>query len=298
MRRIVTGLLLVIALSFACKNRLLAQAPSADRFLEDLSTNPVCSKMEPKQSVELYQILSALSAASPAGVERALPAVLRCARPGNIEAVRTVALDSLFAVAVRPDGADLLSSKSGEISFLIADDDPAIQGNVVSLVGVLMGQPATKNKPYVAALAAAVRNKRTPLDVAENMIHFLAIYGRNDSDAAESVLAFLHRDDLPPSMRSDLLRDLSALPGLPGDVRQYLLDRFDDPVPSVRAAAVIAFADSTTEFHSLAKSRVEKIVGDSSENSGVRELAKKALAGQSFAWTPNIYVTPNNPTPH
>ncbi|MGA7243580.1 MAG: hypothetical protein WBX19_10370 [Terracidiphilus sp.] len=205
----------------------------------------------------------------------------------------------MYAVASRPDGADLLSPMSGEISSLIVDVNPLIQASVASLAEILMMNPATDRKPYVAALTAAVLNKRTPQDpVSERMIPFLMIYGRSDPDAVKTVLAFLRRDDLTPSTRSDLLRELSEVPSLPIEANQYLVERLDDPAPSVRAAAVIAFADSTTEFHILAKSRVEKTADDSHENSGIRELAKKALAGQSFAWNPDVYVTPNNPTPH
>jgi hypothetical protein len=51
----------------------------------------------------------------------------------------------------------------------------------------------------------------------------------------------------------------SEVPGLPEEANQYLLERLDDPAPSVQAAAVIAFADSTTEYHTLAKNRVAKV---------------------------------------
>lgn len=274
----------------------LPQGLSADRFLDHVSEHPAGDQMELKRSGEIYQTLIT---APPAEVERVIPAVLRYARPGNQVNVRAYALRFLLAITARPDGANLLSSRSEEISSLIADDNAVIQASVVSTAEILMMQPATNNKSYVAALTAAVLNKTTPQDVvAERMIRFLMTYGRRDRDAVNSVLAFLHRDDLTSSTRSDLVGELSEVPGLPEEVNQYLLERLNDPAPSVRAAAVIAFADSTTEFHFLAKSRVEKIAGDSNENSGLRELAKKALAGQSFEWNPNAYVTPNNPTPH
>ncbi len=296
MKRFLTALLLLFALSLENSAYLAAQSLSADRFLGGVSANPVGDQAELRQSGEVYQTLIV---ASPAEVERVLPAVLRYARPGNIEPVRIYALRFLLAITARPDGADLLSSRSGEISSLITDDNPTIQAGIVSTAEILMMQSATDNKPYVTALTAAVLNKRTPQDVvAERMIRFLTTYGRNDPDAVKAVLAFLQRDDLTSSTRSDVLRELSEVSGLPKEVNQYLIERLDDPAPSVRAAAVIAFADSTTEFHLLAKNRVEKMAGDSQENSGVRDLAKKALAGQSFNWDPNIYVTPDNPTPH
>jgi len=272
------------------------QGLSADRFLDRVSTHPIGDQVEQTQSAELYM---ALITAQPTEVERVIPAVLRYARPGNLWQVRTYALGFLLAITARPDGANLLSSRSEQIASLIADDNAAIQTSIVSAAEILMMQPATNNKPYVAALTAAVLNKRTPQDVvAEQMIHFLMTYGRNDPAAVNSILTFLQRDDLTSSTRSDLVRELFKVPGLPEEVSQYLLERLDDPAPSVRAAAVIAFADSTSEFHFLAKSRVEKIAGDSNENSGLRELATKALAGQNFEWNPNAFVTPTNPTPH
>jgi hypothetical protein len=269
---------------------------SADLFLDRVSAHPVGDQMEETQFAELYM---ALNSDQPAEVQKVIPAVLRYAHTGNLEQVRAYALTFLLSIAGRPDGANLLSSKSEQIASLISDDNAMIQASVVSTAEILMMQPATNNKPYVAALTAAVLNKRTPQDVvAERMIHFLMIYGRSDPAAVNSILAFLHRDDLTSSTRSDLLRELSAVPGLPEKVKQYLIERLDDPAPSVRAAAVIAFADDHGEFHSLAKSRVEKIAGDPIENPGLRELAKKALAGQSFAWDPDAYVTPVDPTPH
>ena len=272
------------------------QGLSADRFLDRVSAHPVGDQVEQTQSVEVY---TALITAPPAQVERVIPDVLRYAHPGNLEQVRIYALGFLLAITARPDGANLLSSRSEEISSLIADDNAAIQASVVSTAEILMMHPATNNKPYVAAITTAVLNKRTPQDVvAQRMIRFLMTYGRSNPDAMNSVLAFVHRDDLTSSTRSDLVRELSNVPGLPEAANQYLLERLDDPAPSVRAAAVIAFADSTTEFHFLAKRRVKKIAGDSNENSGVRELAKKALAGQSFDWNPNVYVTTDNPAPH
>lgn len=267
---------------------------SADGFLDRVSQHPVGDQSEQTQSVELYM---ALITDQPAQVEKVIPAVLRYARPGNSEQVRSYALRFLLAITARPDGANLLSSRSEQIAALISDDDAAIQTSIVSDAEILMMQPATNNKPYVAALTAAVLNKRTPQDVvAVRMIRFLMTYGRSDSAAVNSILTFLHRDDLISSTRSDLVRELFEVPGLPKEVNQYLLGRFDDPAPSVRVAAVIAFADSTGDFHFLAKSRVEKIAGDSNEDPRLRELAKKALAGQNFEWNLNDYGNPTNPT--
>ncbi len=295
MKRVSGGLLVAIALSMVCEHGLAAQIPTADRFLESYSANPASAnpagdEAELKQFGEVYQ---SLIAGPSAEVARALPAVLRYARPGHKKQVRACALAFLLAITARPDGAVLLSAHSGEISSLIDDEDAAIQASVVAVAVGLIMQPATKKEPYLAALAGAVRNPRTRQDVvAERMIAPLMTYGRSDANAVESVVAFLRRDDLTASTRADLVRELSGIPGLPEEANQYLLGRLDDPAPSVRAAAVIGFADSTTAFHSLARNRVEKMAGDSREDPGLRELAQKALAGQSFPWSPDAYVTP------
>lgn len=266
---------------------------SADGFLDRVSQHPVGDQSEQAQSVEIYM---ALITDQPAQVEKVIPAVLWYARPGNSEQVRSYAVRFLLAITARPDGANLLSSRAEQIAALISDDNAAIQASIVSDAEILMMQPATNDKPYVAALTAAVLNRRTPQDlVAIRMIRFLMTYGRNDSDAVNSILTFLHRDDLTSSTRSDLVRELFEVPGLPKEVNQYLLERFDDPAPSVRVAAVIAFADSTGGFHFLAKSRVQKIACDSNEDPRLRELAKKAVAGQKFVWNLDDYGKPTNP---
>lgn len=277
MKQIVTSLLLAFAISLGGSTRLKAQSLSADRFLDGVSAHPVGDQAERHQSGEISH---ALIEASPEEVERVLPVVLRYSRPGNEAPVRGYAITFLLGIAARPDGADLLSSKAAEISSMIADVNPVFQTSVVSIAEILMMQPATNNKPYVTALKAAIQNRQTPQDViAERMIRFLSTFGQSDPDVMKSVLAFLHRDDLTSSTRSDLVRELSVVPRLPEEVNQYLVKSLDDPDPSVRVAAVVAFADSTTEYHILAKNRVEKMASDPQENNQLRELAKKALAG-------------------
>jgi hypothetical protein len=40
-------------------------------------------------------------------------------------------------------------------------------------------------------------------------------------------------------------------------VNQYLVSRLNDPDPHVRAEALIAYAHSTTAYHTLGKDRVQ-----------------------------------------
>jgi hypothetical protein len=60
---------------------------------------------------------------------------------------------------------------------------------------------------------------------------------------------------------------------------------------------VAAFADSTTEYHTLAKSRVEEIASGSEENPQIRESAKEAMAGKTHL-SPNINLPPVQPIDH
>ncbi len=158
MTRTIIRLLIVFSLSLSCTTWLLAQSLSAYRFLDGVSAHPVGDQVEMKQSAEIYQ---ALIIAPPADVKRVLSAVLRYTRPGNQVNVGAYALRFLLGITARPDGADLLSSKSEEISSLIADVNPGFQAGIASIAEILMMQPATNTKPYVAALTAAVQNQKT-----------------------------------------------------------------------------------------------------------------------------------------
>ena len=134
------------------------------------------------------------------------------------------------------------------------------------------------------------------------MVSSLARIGSGDPDALKSVLDFMQRDDLTVSTRSDLVHFLGAVPGLPKEIDQALAKGLDDTDPTVRAAAVVAFADSTTAFHTLAKSRVEGMANDAQENPKVRELAKEVLAGQTHlnpnVLVPNAEILPEKPADH
>ena len=182
---------------------------------------------------------------------------------------------------MRPDGADLLSSNSEEISSLIADTEPVIQRQALAAMDFVINNAATNKQPYLSALKTAIQNTQTPQDTDVEMIMPLLVLDRSDPGALRSVLGFIQRDDLTRSTRVDLLHRLGVAPGLPAEVDQSLTKELDDPDPWVRATAVTTFADSTTEYHALAQNRVEVMANDPQENAQVRALAKEAMAGKT-----------------
>jgi hypothetical protein len=290
-KRTLGGLLIVIALSLASGPRLVAQNLSADRFLDGVAAHPAGDNAELDQGVEVCQ---SLNAAPPAEVKRVLPLILRYTRSDNGADVRKYATLFLNAIAMRPDGADLLSSGSTEISSLLSDADPGIQKGAVGVTDWVIGKTATNNQPYLAALKTALQSPQTSQDVVlVGMIGPLLDFSSSDPDALKSVMTFLHRDDLTPPARMQLVHELGVVP-VPEEVTQYLVARLDDPDARVRAAAVASYADSTTAFHALSRERVERMAKDSDKNPQVRELAKEALAGKT-ALSPNIDWRPAAP---
>ena len=204
-----------------------------------------------KQSAEIYQ---ALIIAPPADVKRVLSAVLRYTRPGNQVNVGAYALRFLLGITARPDGADLLSSKSEEISSLIADVNPGFSGRYRQHSGNPDDATRNEHQTVCGGFDSRGTEPENPQDViADRMIRPLLTFGLSDPRAVKSALAFLHRDDLTASTRSDLVNMLGTVPGLPEEVNQYLVGRLDDPDPHVRAVAVVSYADSTTAFHTAAK---------------------------------------------
>ncbi len=299
MKRSIANLLIGFVLSLGGTTCLMAQNLSADRFLDRMSAHLVGDEVERNQSGEVYR---SLNSASPAEVEIVLPTVLQYTRKGNEVNVRSYATLFLTAIATRPDGAALLSSKSGEISSLIVDPDPGVQRGALAAMDYVIGKSETNNQPYLSALQTAIQNAQTPQDAGERMIQPLLTFGRSDPGVLKSVLAFMQRDDLTPSTRSDLVNHLGRVTGLPADVNQALTKELDDTDPTVRAAAVVTFANSTTEYHTLAKDRVARMAKDPREDPKVRELAQEAIAGKTQlepnALVPNVEMPPDKTNDH
>jgi hypothetical protein len=267
----------------------MAQNLSADSFLDRMSAYPVSDEVAQNESDEIYQ---SLYSASSVEVQRLLPTVLHYTRIGNEVKVRLYAVLFLTAIAMRPDGAALLSSKSEEIASLIVDSDLGVQRGALAVMDYLIGKAGTDNQPYLSALQTAIQNTQTPQDAGEQMAETLLTFGRKDPGVLKSVLTFMRREDLTRSTQIDLVSHLGLVPGLPTGVTQALVKELDNPDPWVRAAAVAAFADSktefyTTEFHILAKDRVATMASDPHENPQVRELAKEAIEGKTQL-NPNI----------
>ena len=303
----ITRLLILFSLSLCSTTWLLAQSLSADSFLNGVSAHPVGDQVEQDKA---GQISRALNIAPPSEIERVLPAVLMDLHIGSEERARGYAAGFLLMIAMRPDGAALLSARSEEIASLILDANSVVQRCALAAMDYVIGKARTNDQPYLSALQRALQNPQTPQDAGEQMIMPLLTFGRSDPGALKSVLAFLQRDDLASGTRSDLVHSLGAVPGLPEEVNQYLVGRLDDPDLRVRAAAVVAFADSQqaaamaasagaamTSYPSLAKNRVERMATDPQENAQVRELAKEALAGHS-GLNPNIDMPPDKRNDH
>lgn len=288
MRRTITDLLILFLLSLSGSTCLVAQNLSADSFLNNLSAHPVGDQAEKDQAAE---IAMSLNSASRSDVERVLPAVLASVRAGNEARVRSYAIGFLLMVAMRPDGVALLSSKSEEISSLIVDPNPGVQRGALAAMGYLIGKTGTDNHPYVLAMQAAIRQTQTPQAADVEMIRPLLAFSGGDPEALKSVLAFMQREDLTRSTRVDLVLHLGVDGGLPTEVNQVLTKELDDPDPWVRAAAVRVFADSTSEYHTLAKNRIERMANDPEEAPHVRELAKEATAGKTHL-NPDINPPP------
>jgi len=291
MKRIVTGLVVVLVLSFGNSIRLVAETLTAERFLENVAARPVGDAVEQDQSAKIYEDING---ASPDEVKRELPTLLQYARLGNDAHVRGYAVLFLTAIAIRTDGAQLLSSNSEDISTLIVDANPGVQKGALAVMDYVILRPPTNNQVYVAALEAAIQKNKTPQDVAIGMVGPLLSLRSVDSNTVKPVLDFMHRDDLKADTRRELVRNLGVVAGLPEEVDQLLSKEFDDPDPTVRATALVAYSESTTAFHTLSTGRVARMANDPQELPQVRELAKEAIAGKT-ALNPNIDLTPEQP---
>jgi hypothetical protein len=209
----VTDLLIVFILSLGSSSCLLAQSLTADRFMAGVAARPVGDQVEQDQSLK---VVKSLRIASPAEVQRELPSILQYALSGNEVHVRAYAADFLAVIALRPDGADLLSSSSSEeILSLILDANPETQRAAVTVTYFVIGKAGANQQRYLSAFEAVIARAQTPQDIDVQMVPLLSAFGSGDPSALKSVLNFMHRDDLTVSTRSDLVHLLCVDPGLP-----------------------------------------------------------------------------------
>ena len=160
-------LALAFVLAMGSSTWLVAQSPSADRFLAQVAAHPVGDQAERDQSAEIYL---AFNVATPSEIAGVLPTVLQYTRVGSEVHARRYAVQFLSAIAIRTDGAQLLASGSQQISSLILDADPRIQHAALAIADYVIANPATNSKFYVAALKTALQNSTTPQDLAVGMV--------------------------------------------------------------------------------------------------------------------------------
>ena len=296
MKRLTGKVMIASSLSFTGAPWLLAQSLSVDHFLAGVSKHFVGDEVEQAQSSDLGE---ALNTAPPAEVEKVLPTLVRYMQSGNEVHARGYAVMFLLPIALRPDGADLLASRSHEISSLILDPNPGTQNMAVATTGYVIATPSTNKRPYVAALETAIQTNKTPQNVTMGMVGPLLYARFTDPSALMPVLGFMRRDDLTPDTRRELVHSLGGDGDLPEEVNQLLVKELSDPDPTVRVAALVSYADSTTAFHTLGKPVVEKMANDPQENPKVRELAKQAIAGKTNlnqnVLVPNVEIPPEKP---
>jgi len=244
----------------------------------------------------------ALNVAAPAEVKRELPTILQFTRSGNEVNARKYAVMFLLAIAIQPGGAAQLYSSSDEISTLIDDADPGIERGALAVMNWVAAKGG-QNQTYVSAMETAIQRPQTPQDTSLEMLMPLLRFGSDNARALKCVLNFMHRDDLTVATRTQMVHGLTNWLDLPVEVNQALVKELDDADARVRAAAVVAFADSAnaaavvapadpaTSYPILAKNRVEMMANDPQENAQVRELAREALRGRA-GLNPNIDMPP------
>jgi hypothetical protein len=282
-------------LLFGSSTCLMAQNLAAETFLDRVSAHPTGDQIERDQSLNAS---GALNIAVPSEVRRVLPSILRYTSRGNNARVREYAAGFLLSIAIRPDGADLLSTSSNEISSLILDADPIIQNVAVHITYFVIFTKTISKQPYLSALVEGLKKPETPQDVAVSMAGPLLSLDGDDPKAIQAVHNFLHRDNLTVATRIAIMHGLPQVSGGSEVISRDLTMELDDAHPWVRAAALVAFANltatdefrhSTSAFRRLSKDRIERMAKDPQENPQIRELAKQALAGQT-SLNPNIDV--------
>ena len=203
MTRSITDSLLLFVLSLGSSLCLMAQSPSADTFLNSVSTHPAGDEAEQDQ---FWEMSNSLNAAPRTEVERVLPSVLVHVHSGAEAHARVYATGFLMGIAMRPDGAALLSSSSGEISALIADPNPTIQHYALAAMDYVIGKADTDSQAYLAALRTALQRAQTSQAAGVEMIRPLLTFGGNDPGASDEQASRPNRENQALTSRRRRLR--------------------------------------------------------------------------------------------
>jgi len=261
------------------------QTPSVEQFLNGLSPDSKGSHAAVEQS---GQVAEAISAAPSAEVSREIPEIFDKLRQSSNQRVRAFAVAFLVTIAQRPDGKDLLGSRSKEIADLLSDPDEGIQKEAIALIDwVAVGHP----EAYLPALRTASAKPGISQDLGFTLASTLLGLGAyaEDSESIHAALRFIQRKDLTFETRLQVAEYMGTNPGVPPEMCRELVKTLDDPDARVRAAAIVSFAGPTSSVHDLAHGRIERMSRDQHENSQVRHLAAEALAGH-FPLNPNIDI--------
>ena len=283
MKFILASIATVFALLLCAAQTQKAPAPSVEQFLNGLSSN---SKGTNAEVEEGGQVADAIATAHSGEVSQEIPEIFDKLRQSPDRRVRAYAVAFLVTIAQRPDGKDLLGSRSHEIADLLQDPDEGIQKGVIALIDWVA---ASHPQVYLPALRAAIAKPNLSQDLGFQLASALLAIGSLAGDAASihAALGFIERKDLTWQTRMQIAESMGTNPGVPDEVCRELVKALDDPDPRVRAAAIVAFAGPTSSVHSLAQGRIERMSRDPQENRQVRHLAAEALAGHA-PLNPNI----------
>ena len=242
--------------------------PSLEVFFQTVLRNPsTLPKLE-----DLHTLTESVASTRPEDVTRALPAVFAALNYQD-ETVKAYACAALFAIAGRPDGAELLKSHIDAIGHdLLTSPFANIQAGEVVILGRVKPTPPES----VTSLSTFVKQPDRDANAQSGAIFELVRIAPENPEVAAAIQEFLSR----PMGSNTKIGILNAL-GNPGikDVQLIaaVTASLDDPDENIRSTAIQALMRIGKQALQQAEPALQRLANDPNQPADVRAAAKDAL---------------------
>lgn len=221
---------------------------------------------------EGLRVMDQISTMTPADVRSTVPVIFEAVRSPNQMAQLQAGL-ALYAIALRPDGAKLLDSRSDEILGLLQHRENRLKTTGV-IVAERMNIPAAK---LDAEFLRFLGDETQPAEVKPGVVFALVRKGPLSADSARRIGEFLKSRAADISARNDTLNAIASQPNDDPVHADLIIIGLRDPDQSVRNNALHLLRRLGPNAVKRASSALLQIAHDPNETPDLRALAKKLI---------------------
>jgi HEAT repeats len=242
--------------------------PTLDAFFQEVLGGP---STLPKFD-DLHRVTLRIAGMRPEDIKRALPAVF-AALARQDEQVKAYACAALFAIADRPDGAELLKDRIGAIGQdLLLTKDANIQAGEIAILGSVKPSPS----PEVVAMLLDFLKRPDVQAQAAGAIFELIHVAPDDPRVIAEIQDYMSG---PVDSRSkiNVLNALGNRRVKDARLVSIVTSLFDDSDQNVRLTAIHAVGRMGRQVLEYAEPTLRRLANDPNQPVEIREGAKSAL---------------------